>query len=58
MRERAKKIGIRLDIWSREGAGTELELRIPAAVAYQSKGKKAPFGLLRRQPVVESEFHD
>src|SRR5262249_12574233 len=28
MRERAKKIGARLDVWSRPGAGTEVELRI------------------------------
>ena len=41
MRERAAKIGGRLDIWSRTGLGTEIELRIPASVAYRS----------RRQPV-------
>ena len=36
MRERAAKIGGRLDIWSRKGLGTEIELRIPASVAYRS----------------------
>jgi signal transduction histidine kinase/streptogramin lyase len=34
MRERAKKIGAHIDIWSRTGAGTEIEVRIPAPVAY------------------------
>ena len=34
MRERAKKIGAHIEIWSRSGAGTEIEVRIPAAVAY------------------------
>ena len=37
MRERAHKIGGRLDIWSRKGGGTEIELRIPASVAYQDR---------------------
>jgi signal transduction histidine kinase/ligand-binding sensor domain-containing protein len=36
MRERAQKAGARLDVWSRTGAGTEVELRIPAGVAYVS----------------------
>lgn len=34
MRERAEEIGARLDIWSRAGAGTEIELRVPADIAY------------------------
>ena len=34
MRERAEKIGGKLSIWSRPGAGTEVELMIPATVAY------------------------
>ena len=36
MRERAQKIGAQLAIWSRHRAGTEVELRIPAAVAYKA----------------------
>ncbi|NTX37224.1 ATPase [Myxococcus sp. CA033] len=35
MRERAVKLGARLDIRGRENAGTEVELRVPAATAYQ-----------------------
>jgi signal transduction histidine kinase len=34
MRERAKGIGGQLDVWSERGAGTEVELTIPASVAY------------------------
>jgi signal transduction histidine kinase/ligand-binding sensor domain-containing protein len=35
MRERAKKLGGQLDVWSRPGAGTEIDLRVPADVAYR-----------------------
>ncbi|AKC85805.1 sensor histidine kinase [Pseudoxanthomonas suwonensis] len=35
MRERASRIGARLRIWSRPGAGTEVELRMPAGSAYR-----------------------
>ncbi|MGA7918587.1 MAG: two-component regulator propeller domain-containing protein [Candidatus Acidiferrales bacterium] len=35
MRERAEQIGGQLDLWSEVGAGTEVELNIPAAVAYK-----------------------
>jgi signal transduction histidine kinase/ligand-binding sensor domain-containing protein len=34
MRERAKSIGARLEIWSRSGSGTEIELSVPAIRAY------------------------
>jgi signal transduction histidine kinase len=40
MRERAGQIGARLDIWSEVGAGTEVELRIPGAVAYGTEGSR------------------
>jgi signal transduction histidine kinase len=35
MHERARLAGGKLAVWSRAGAGTELELTIPAAIAYQ-----------------------
>jgi signal transduction histidine kinase len=35
MRERAHTLGARLDIWSRPGAGTEVDLAIPAEAAYE-----------------------
>ena len=40
MRERAQEIGARLDIWSEAGAGTEVELSIPASIAYTTPPAK------------------
>ena len=37
MHERARSLGGRLRIWSREGGGTEVELAIPARVAFQGQ---------------------
>lgn len=34
MRERANKLGGDFQIWSKSDAGTEIDLRIPANVAY------------------------
>ena len=34
MRERAKKLGGQIEVWSSTGAGTEVDLRVPAQVAY------------------------
>jgi hypothetical protein len=34
MKERARRIGAALDIWTGAGVGTEVSLKIPAAVAY------------------------
>jgi signal transduction histidine kinase len=36
MRERAERIGARLKVWSRAGAGTEIELVVPGHVAFQA----------------------
>ena len=50
MRERARQIGSELSVWSEVGAGTEIELRIPAAVAYGSTHRRGGvFGMLRKQ---------
>ena len=41
MRERASRIGGQLEVWSEQGAGTEVELTLPAAVAYaNSAGRR------------------
>ena len=37
MRERAQKVGAHLDVWSKSGVGTEVEIRIGALVAYLSE---------------------
>ena len=34
MRERAAEIGAKLDIWSGEGTGTEIDLSIGGSIAY------------------------
>jgi signal transduction histidine kinase len=48
MRERSKRIGGQLDVWSEGGAGTEVELTIPASVAYGGHvGRR--FHLFRRK---------
>jgi signal transduction histidine kinase/ligand-binding sensor domain-containing protein len=39
MRERAKKMGAHIEIWSRKGAGTEIEAWIPSSVAYLTTRK-------------------
>jgi len=46
MRERARAIGGQLEVWSERGAGTEVELTIPASAAYGSQGGRR-FGLFR-----------
>ena len=44
MRERAEAIGGHLAVWSEAGAGTEIELTIPAAAAYvRSRGRSSLF---------------
>jgi signal transduction histidine kinase/ligand-binding sensor domain-containing protein len=41
MRERASAIGAKLSLWSNPGRGTEVDLTIPARVAYLSNGKNS-----------------
>jgi signal transduction histidine kinase/ligand-binding sensor domain-containing protein len=36
IRERADRIGARLEVWSEPGNGTEVQLLVPAAIAYES----------------------
>jgi ligand-binding sensor domain-containing protein/signal transduction histidine kinase len=42
MRERAEKIGAKLKVWSRAGAGTEIELTVPSHIAFQSRTAAYP----------------
>jgi len=41
MRERAHRIGGKLDLWSRPGSGTEVELSVPASTAYRTPRRKS-----------------
>jgi signal transduction histidine kinase len=47
-RERAQRIGSQLDFWTEAGAGTEVELRVPAAMAYEAKRNEHGFRLFRK----------
>ena len=47
MRERAKKLGAHLAIWSKAGAGTEIDLRVPARVAYKRLRESGRGGVWR-----------
>jgi signal transduction histidine kinase len=49
MRERAKQIGGKLDIWSGVSAGTEIEFRIAASIAYGASPGRTLFHLFRRK---------
>ena len=46
--ERAERIGAQLDIWSETGAGTEVQLAVPAAVAYETPLEGAASRLYRK----------
>ncbi len=48
MRERAQNIGGQLNIWSNHGAGTEVELILPAQVAYQRGAKRLRWNWIKR----------
>ena len=43
MRERTEHLGGELEVWSEPGAGTEIELRIPASIAYETVTSKNGF---------------
>ena len=51
VRERAKRIGARLKLWSEPGAGTEAELTVPARIAYRTVHRREGFRLFRRNKV-------
>jgi signal transduction histidine kinase/ligand-binding sensor domain-containing protein len=48
MRERTQKIGGQLKIWSQAGAGTEIELVVPAAIAYPVSGNRLRWHWIKR----------
>ena len=49
MRERANRIGGKLDVWSATGAGTEIELSIPGSIAYGTSPGRIVLGLFRKK---------
>jgi len=49
IRERAKQIGVGLDFWTEAGAGTEVELTVPASVAYGTSHSGPRLRLFRKK---------
>src|ERR1700747_602733 len=49
MRERAKSFGGKLEVWSEHGAGTEIELSVPGAIAYGKFDVPRRFWLWRKK---------
>jgi len=49
VRERAQRIGSQLSFWSQAGAGTEVELTIPAAIAYEASTNGHRFNVFRKE---------
>jgi len=47
MRERAQNIASQLSIWSNPGAGTEIDLKVPAKIAYARGSKRSPWQWLK-----------
>jgi ligand-binding sensor domain-containing protein/signal transduction histidine kinase len=48
VRERAQEIGAQLDFWSEAGAGTEIQIAVPANIAYGKSQDSSRFRLLRK----------
>ena len=48
VKERAQRIGAQLDFWSEAGAGTEVQLSVPAAIAYKNSHDRPRFKFFRR----------
>jgi len=49
MRERAEKFGGKLEVWSEEGAGTEIALTIPGSIAYGKSNVRSGSWFPRRR---------
>ena len=54
MRERAKLIGGQLEMWSSVDSGTEIELTIPASIAYVKSATQSRFWFSRKGTGVKS----
>jgi signal transduction histidine kinase/ligand-binding sensor domain-containing protein len=51
MRERAMRIGGKLNVWTGTGAGTEIELSIPGSIAYGTSPGRTVLGRFRKKAV-------
>lgn len=57
MRERAERLGGKLEVWSEPGAGTEVDLRVPASIAYQSSPARNNVQLCWKKKKNDHEDH-
>jgi ligand-binding sensor domain-containing protein/signal transduction histidine kinase len=53
VQERARGIGSRLEFWSEAGAGTEIRLTLPAAIAYETPRNRDRFNLFGKRRIHE-----
>jgi hypothetical protein len=51
VRERAKRIGAQVKLWSEPGEGTETELTAPARIVYRTVHRRPRLRLFRRTKV-------
>jgi len=58
MRERAKSIGGDLAVWSELDSGTEVELVVPARIAYQTRSTTRKFWFSRKKNPTEETEHE
>jgi two-component sensor histidine kinase len=56
MRERAKQIGGKLELWSRAGAGTEIDLSISGSLAYRTSAAHPLFSLFSRSEEKQADL--
>jgi hypothetical protein len=49
MRERALKIGAKLNIWSGLGTGTEIDMSVPGSIAYSKSAGGPRLRLFRKE---------
>jgi signal transduction histidine kinase/ligand-binding sensor domain-containing protein len=57
MRERAERLGGKLEVWSEPGSGTEVDLRVPASIAYQSSPPRNNVLLFWKKKKNDHEDH-
>jgi len=57
MRERAERLGGKLEVWSEPGAGTEVDLSVPASIAYQLSPARNNVWLFWKKKKNDHEDH-
>jgi hypothetical protein len=55
VRERAKLAGAHLEFWSEVEVGTEVQVTLPASVAYAKSREARIFGLFRNKSMSRGE---